>query len=35
VGTGLLFNNNYAALALSRKGVAYLGVLGGTIRVSD
>jgi hypothetical protein len=35
VGTGTLFNNNYAALTISRRGSAYLGVLGGTIRVSD
>jgi hypothetical protein len=35
VGTGILFNNNYAALTISRRGDAYLGVLGGTIRVAD
>jgi hypothetical protein len=35
VGTGSGFNNNYAAIALSPRGVAYLGVLGGTIRVAD
>jgi hypothetical protein len=35
VGTGAGFNNNYAGVALSPRGVAYLGVLGGTIRVAD
>jgi hypothetical protein len=35
VGTGGGFNNNYAGLAISRRGVAYLGVLGGTVRVAD
>jgi hypothetical protein len=35
VGTGSGFNNNYAAIALSRRGVAYLGVLGGTVRMAD
>jgi len=34
-GTGFNFNNNYAGLAISPRGVIYLGVLGGTIRVSD
>jgi hypothetical protein len=33
--TGLLFNNNYAGLALGPDGSAYLGVIGGLIRLSD
>jgi hypothetical protein len=35
VGTGSGFNNNYAGLAISRRGVAYVGVLGGTVRMAD
>jgi hypothetical protein len=35
VGTGLLFNNNYAGIAISPRGTLYLGVLGGTISVED
>jgi len=35
-GTGSLgFNNNYAGLALSRRGTAYLGTLGGLIAFRD
>jgi hypothetical protein len=35
-GTGsFLYNNNYAGLALSRRGTAYLGVLGGVIAMRD
>jgi hypothetical protein len=34
-GSGLLFNNNYAGLALGPDGSAYLGVIGGIIRLSD
>jgi hypothetical protein len=34
-GTGFLFNNNYAGLAISPRGSVYLGVLGGTIKVAD
>jgi hypothetical protein len=34
-GTGFLFNNNYAGLAISPRGSVYLGVLGGTIKVGD
>jgi hypothetical protein len=34
-GSGLLFNNNYAGLALGPDGSAYLGVIGGLIKLSD
>ncbi len=35
-GTGsFAYNNNYAGLALSRNGTAYLGVLGGVIAFKD
>ena len=32
-GTGILFNNNYAAAYLSAKGVGYVGVVGGVVRI--
>ena len=31
-GTGLLYNNNYAAAYLSAKGIGYVGVIGGVVR---
>lgn len=34
-GSGLTYNNNYAGLALGPNGDAYLGVIGGIIRLSD
>jgi hypothetical protein len=34
-GAGLLFNNNYAGLALGPNGTAYLGVIGGMISLRD
>jgi hypothetical protein len=34
-GSGLLFNNNYAGLALGPNGTAYLGVIGGIISLRD
>jgi hypothetical protein len=34
-GAGLLFNNNYAGLALGPNGNAYLGVIGGMIALRD
>jgi hypothetical protein len=34
-GAGLLFNNNYAGLALGPNGSAYLGVIGGMISLRD
>ncbi|MEX0620179.1 MAG: hypothetical protein WD181_01200 [Solirubrobacterales bacterium] len=34
-GSGLLFNNNYAGLALGPDGNAYLGVIGGLIKLRD
>jgi hypothetical protein len=34
-GSGTLFNNNYAGIAISARGTAYLGVLGGIIAVRD
>jgi hypothetical protein len=34
-GSGLLFNNNYAGLAIGPNGTAYLGVIGGIISLRD
>ncbi|MEA2606929.1 MAG: hypothetical protein QOI00_1686 [Chloroflexota bacterium] len=34
-GSGLTFNNNYAGLALGPDGSAYLGVIGGMLKLSD
>ena len=34
-GSGLVFNNNYAGLALGPNGTAYLGVIGGMIALRD
>jgi hypothetical protein len=34
-GSGLLFNNNYAGLAIGPNGRAYLGVIGGMISLRD
>jgi len=34
-GSGLLFNNNYAGMAIGPDGTAYLGVIGGLISISD
>jgi hypothetical protein len=34
-GSGLVYNNNYAGLALGPSGTAYLGVIGGMIALRD
>jgi hypothetical protein len=34
-GAGLLYNNNYAGIALAGDGSEYLGVIGGIIKLSD
>jgi hypothetical protein len=34
-GSGLSFNNNYAGIALAADGSAYLGVIGGVVRLKD
>jgi len=34
-GTGLGFNNNYAPVSLAPDGDAYVGVLGGLVRIAD
>jgi hypothetical protein len=34
-GAGLLYNNNYAGLALGPNGTAYLGVIGGIVALRD
>jgi hypothetical protein len=34
-GSGLSFNNNYAGIALAADGSAYLGVIGGMVRLKD
>lgn len=35
VGSGLGYNNNYAPVSLGRDGVAYVGTLGGLVRIAD
>jgi hypothetical protein len=35
VGTNLGFNNNYAPVSIGPDGVAYVGTLGGLVRISD
>ncbi len=34
-GAGTLFNNHYAPVSIGRNGVAYVGVLGGLLRLAD
>jgi hypothetical protein len=34
-GSGLPYNNNYAGLALGHDGIAYLGVIGGILKLRD
>ena len=34
-GTGIGFNNNYAPVTLGPDGAAYVGVLGGLVRIAD
>ncbi len=34
-GAGTLFNNHYAPISIGRRGVAYVGVLGGLLRIAD
>ncbi|RNL63156.1 hypothetical protein EFK50_15740 [Nocardioides marmoriginsengisoli] len=35
VGTNLGYNNNYAPVTLGRDGAAYVGTLGGLVRIAD
>ncbi|MFD6911250.1 hypothetical protein [Streptomyces virginiae] len=35
VGSGPLFNNHYAPVTLGRDGSAYVGVVGGLVRIAD
>ena len=35
VGSGLLFNNHYAAVSIGPDGTAYVGTVGGVVRVAD
>jgi hypothetical protein len=35
VGSGLGYNNHYAPVSLGRDGVAYVGTLGGLVRIAD
>ncbi len=35
VGSGLLYNNHYAAVSIGPDGVAYVGTAGGVVRVAD
>jgi len=34
-GSGLGYNNNYAPISLGRDGAAYVGTLGGLVRIAD
>jgi hypothetical protein len=34
-GTGYLYNNHYAPVSISPDGAAYVGALGGLIRIAD
>lgn len=34
-GTGYLYNNHYAAISIGPDGAAYIGALGGLIRIAD
>ncbi len=35
VGSGLLFNNHYAAVSIGPDGTAYVGTVGGLVRLAD
>lgn len=35
VGSGLLFNNHYAAVSIGPDGTAYVGAVGGVVRIAD
>jgi len=35
VGSGLLFNNHYAAVSIGPDGAAYVGTVGGVVRIAD
>ncbi len=35
VGSGLLFNNHYAAVSIGPDGTAYVGTAGGVVRIAD
>ncbi|MFI8387622.1 hypothetical protein [Streptomyces sp. NPDC085540] len=35
VGAGPLFNNHYAPVTLGRDGSAYVGLVGGLVRITD
>lgn len=35
VGSGLGYNNNYAPVTLGSRGVAYVGTVGGIVRIAD
>ena len=34
-GTGWLFNNHYGSISISREGAAYVGIMGGLVRIGD
>jgi hypothetical protein len=34
-GTGYLYNNHYAPISIGPDGAAYVGSLGGLIRIAD
>jgi hypothetical protein len=34
-GTGWLFNNHYGSISISPEGVAYVGIMGGLVRIED
>jgi outer membrane protein assembly factor BamB len=35
VGSGFLYNNHYAAVSLGPDGTAYVGTVGGLVRIAD
>ena len=35
VGSGLLYNNHYAAVSIGPDGTAYVGTVGGVVRIAD
>ena len=34
-GTGWLFNNHYGAISIGPDGTAYVGIMGGLIKIKD
>jgi hypothetical protein len=34
-GTGWLFNNHYGSISIGPDGTAYVGIMGGLVKISD